>query len=180
MTEPLKPASSPNGMFSEPPREKNFPTTAVAIAAVAVVILVAVLVMLGRRDGRAMNPNVEQPLAPYASSLAISDVQMSESTSLSGGKSTYIDGKIANHGNSTVTGVTVQALFANDTSMPPQIQTVALNLIRTREPYVDTQPVSAAPIAPGGQADFRLIFENVQDNWNQKQPELHIVQVGTR
>jgi hypothetical protein len=64
--------------------------------------------------------------------------------------------------------------------MPPQIQTVALNLIRTREPYVDTQPVSAAPIAPGGQADFRLIFENVQDNWNQKQPELHIVQVGTR
>ncbi len=180
MNQPAAPNSSSPGMFTEPPKERTFPTTAVAIAAVAVVILIALLVLMGRRNGRAMNPDVMQPLAAYASNLALTDIQMSESTSLSGGKSTYIDGKIANHGSSTVTGVTVQVLFANDNAMPPQIQTVPLNLIRTREPYVDTEPVSVAPIPPGGQADFRLIFENVGDNWNGQQPEIHIVQVTTK
>jgi hypothetical protein len=105
---------------------------------------------------------------------------MSESTSLSGGKSTYIDGHIANKGDKTVTGITVQVLFANDTGMPPQIETVPLNLIRTREPYVDTQPISAAPLAPGGEADFRLIFENIQESWNQQTPAMRAVQVSTR
>ena len=167
-------------MFAEPPRERSFPTTAVTIAAVAVAILVAALLLMGRRDGRALNPNVEQPLAAYAPSLALSNLQMSESTSLSGGKSTYIDGHIANHGGSTVTGITVQVLFANDSAMPPQMQTVPLSLIRAREPYVDTQPVSVAPLVPGGQADFRLIFENIGDNWNGQQPAIHLVQVTTR
>ena len=55
-----------------------------------------------------------------------------------------------------------------------------LSLIRTREPYVDTEPVSAAPIAPGGEADFRLIFENIGDNWNQQLPVMHAVQVSTK
>ena len=97
-------------MFNEPPRERSFPTTAVGIASVAVVILVLVLVMLGHRHGSSSAAN-----AAYGPNLAISNIQMSESTSLSGGKSTYIDGHIANHGPATVTGVTVQVLFANDT-----------------------------------------------------------------
>jgi hypothetical protein len=45
---------------------------------------------------------------------------------------------------------------------------------------VDTQPLSAAPLAPGAGADFRLIFEGVGDNWNQKAPTLEIVQVSTK
>lgn len=180
MNQPATPTPPSSGMFSEPPKERAFPTTAVAIAVVALIILVAALALVGRNHKPAINPNVEQPLAAYAPSLAISNIQMSESTSLSGGKSTYIDGHIANNGSSTVTGITVQVLFANDTGMPPQIQTVPMYLIRTRQPYVDTEPVSAAPLAPGGQADFRLIFENVGENWNNQQPAIHIVQVETR
>ncbi|AEU38874.1 DUF2393 family protein [Granulicella mallensis] len=164
-----------SGMFNEPPRERSFPTTAVGIASVAVVILVLVLVMLGHRHGSSSAAN-----AAYGPNLAISNIQMSESTSISGGKSTYIDGHIANHGPSTVTGVTVQVLFANDTGMPPQTETVPLSLIRTREPYIDTEPVSAAPLAPGAEADFRLIFEGINDNWNQQKPEIHATQVSTR
>ena len=174
-----KPTTQPSGMFSEPPRERSFPTTAVAIAAVAVVILVFVLVLLDHRH-TAPAPNTVQPLAAYASSLVVSNIQMSESTSISGGKSTYIDGHIANHGSSTVTGITVQVLFANDTGLPPQIETVPLSLIRTREPYVDTQPVSAAPLAPGAEADFRLIFEGINENWNQQTPQIHVTQTLTR
>jgi hypothetical protein len=170
-----KPTTQSSGMFTEPPRERSFPTTAVAIAAVAVVILVLVMVMLGHHHGSTSASN-----AAYSANLAIGDIQMSESTSISGGKSTYIDGHIANHGPSTVTGVTVQVLFANDTGMPPQTETVPLSLIRTRQPYIDTEPVSAAPLAPGGEADFRLIFEGINDNWNQQKPEIHAVQISTR
>jgi len=168
------------GMFAEPAAERSFPTTAVAIAGAAIAILVAVLLLLGHRGAGAPAPNVLQPLASYAPNLAITNVQMSESTSLSGGKSTYIDGHIANHGSAIVSGVTMQVLFANDEAMPPQMETVPLTLIRMRQPYIDTEPVSAAPLAPGAEADFRLIFEDVNQNWNQQTPAIHVTQVATR
>ena len=42
------------------------------------------------------------------------------------------------------------------------------------------QSTAPAPLAPGAGADFRLIFEGVGDNWNQKAPTLEIVQVSTK
>jgi len=65
-------------------------------------------------------------------------------------------------------------------ALPPQIETLPLALIRTHEPYVDTQLVSAAPIAPGDDREFRLIFEDINSNWNQQLPEIHVVHVTTR
>ena len=53
-------------------------------------------------------------------------------------------------------------------SFRPQVETVPLTLIRTHEPYVDTEPVSAAPIKAGEVREFRLIFENIGANWNQQ------------
>jgi len=174
-------SESPNGsqnlMFTDPAPARSFPTTAVAIAAVAVLILVAALVLLERRGPAAPSPHTLQPVAAYASNLPVSNLQMSESSSMSGGKQTYIEGHIANHGSQTVTGITVQVVFANDTRMAPQIETGPLNLIYMRQPYVDTRPVTASPMAPGAEADFRLIFDDVSDNWNQQLPEIRIVQV---
>jgi hypothetical protein len=166
-------------MFTEPTPPRSFPTTAVAIAAVAVVVLVVVLVLMGRKPA-GPPPNTLQPAAAYADNLEVTNVEMSEASSVSGGKSTYIDGHIANRGTATVTGVTVQVLFGNDVALPPQIETVPLRLIRTREPYVDTEPMSAAPLAPGGEADFRMIFESVPDNWNLQTPGMRAIQVTTR
>jgi hypothetical protein len=171
-----KPAST---MFAEPPVEKSFPTTAVGIAAAVVVVLAVVLVLLGRGHSSAA-PNTVQPQADYARYLILGDVAMSEASNGTGGKLTYIDGHIANHGPATVTGVTVQVVFANDAAMPPQVETLPMTLIRMREPYIDTEPVSAAPLAPAGEADFRLIFENVGDTWNQQVPEIRVIQVETR
>jgi hypothetical protein len=167
-------------MFSEPPKDKSFPTTAVAIAAVAVVILVVVLVVLGRKPSSGPAANVEQTVSSYGDNLRVSNVQQSQSESLSGGKSTYIDGHVDNVGDKTITGIQVQVFFANDAGTAPTIDTVPMMLIRAREPYVDVQPVSAAPIAPGSGADFRLIFENVPDNWNTQPPVMHAVQVSTK
>jgi len=179
--QPLDPDAQPSSpLFTDPAPARSFPTTAVAIAAVAVLILVAALVLLERRGPAAPSPHTLQPVASYASNLPVSNLQLSESTSMSGGKQTYLEGHIANHGPNTVTGVTVQVIFANDTHMAPQIETGPLNLIYMRQPYVDTRAVSASPLAPGTEADFRLIFDDVSDNWNQQLPQIRIAQVETR
>ena len=53
-------------------------------------------------------------------------------------------------------------------------------LIRTREPYVDIEPVNAAPLAPGASQDFRLIFEDISPMWNQQLPQIKVLNVGTK
>ena len=163
---------------SKPPEGGGIPVMAWGVAGLAVLVVIVVLVLAGRHKATA--PSTIQPLAAYAGSLPLSQLAMSESTSLSGGKSTFIDGHIKNTGNQTVTGITVQVLFRNNEAMPPQIETLPLSLIRTREPYVDTQPVSAAPLKPGDERDFRLIFESLPANWNMQMPEIHIIQVDTK
>ena len=147
-------------------------------AGVVVLVALAVLLLVGRKP--AGTGNTIQPSAAYAEKLPLTQLAMSESTSLSGGKSTFIDGHIQNTGSSIVTGVTVQVLFRNDEAMPPQVQTVPLTLIRTHEPYVDTQMVGSAPLKPGDDREFRLIFETIPGNWNIQMPELHIVEAKTR
>ncbi len=163
---------------SKPPQGGGVPVMAWAVAGLAVLVVVVVLVITGRH--KTVVPNTLQPLAPYAASLQLSQLAMSESTSLSGGKSTYVDGHIQNTGGQTVTGITVQVIFRNDEAMPPQIETLPLALIRTREPYVDTQPVTVAPLKPGEERDFRLIFEAIAANWNGQMPEIRIILVETR
>ncbi|HEY2038223.1 MAG TPA: DUF2393 family protein [Edaphobacter sp.] len=151
------------------------PLSAWLIAGAVVLAVVAVLVLAGHR--KAPTVNGVQPADPYAVSLPLSGLQMSESTSLSGGKSTFIDGRIRNAGSSTVTGVTIQVLFQNEEQMPPQVETLPLSLIRTREPYVDTQPVSADPLKPGDEKEFRMIFESIPTNWNMQMPEVRVIRV---
>ena len=166
-------------MFSTKPVESGgIPAVAWGVAGLVVLVALVALLLMGRH--KSTLPTTVQPLADYAASLPLSQLAMSESTSLSGGKSTYIDGHIQNTGNRTVTGVTVQAIFRNDEAMPPQIYTQPLSLIRTREPYVDTQPVSAAPLKPGDAQDFRLIFEAIPANWNMQLPEIRVIGVETK
>lgn len=171
-----------SGLFQEPAAEpRSFPTAAVSIAVGVVLVLLAALLLVGKRHGAgAGSPDTLRPAAAYASELKLTGLAMSESTSLSGGKSTFIDGHVTNAGSSTVTGITLQVLFASDAGGAPQLETVPMNLVRTRQPYLDTEPVSAAPIAPGASADFRLIFEGIRPEWNQQTPEIHVVEVQIR
>ena len=119
-------------------------------------------------------------LAPpdaYAASLVLSNIKMSESANLSGGKLTYLDGEIANHGTRTVSGITVQVAFRSAPTAIVQKETMPLNLIRMTDPYIDTQPVSAAPLKPGESRSFRLIFEHVAADWDGQYPEVRVIQV---
>jgi hypothetical protein len=163
---------------SKPPEGGGIPAMAWGVAGLVVLVVVAVLVVMGRH--KSVAPSTVQPLAPYAANLPISQLAMSESSSLSGGKSTFVDGHIRNTGNQTVSGITVQAIFRNDEAMPPKIDTLPLSLIRTREPYIDTQSVSSNPLKPGDERDFRLIFESIPQNWNTQIPEIRIIRVDTK
>ena len=120
------------------------------------------------------------PLDPYAASLTVSGLVMSESGNLAGSKVTYIDGHIANHGSRTVTAVTVQVLFRDFAHEVAQNESKSLKLIRVREPYIDVEPVSAAPLKPGDEHEFRLIFDRVSANWDGAYPELRILHVETK
>jgi hypothetical protein len=155
------------------------PIAAWGVAGLVVLAVILGLVFATRHKSQAP-PNTIQPLAAYAAELPLSQLAMSESTSLSGGKSTFIDGHIQNSGPQTVSSVTVQVIFRNDEAMPPQVETLPLSVIRVREPYVDIQPISAAPLKPGEERDFRLIFESIPGNWNTQMPEIHIISVDTK
>jgi hypothetical protein len=148
-----------------------------AIAGVAIAIGLGLLIAFGgHRSLAPVGPGMAAA-DPYASNLAITDLKMSEASNFAGGKVTYLDGKIANQGDRTLTGITVQVAFRSDLKEIAQKETLPLSLIRTREPYVDTQPVSASPLKPGELREFRLIFDSVAPDWNQQYPEVRVIQV---
>lgn len=173
-------ADEPAMFGTKPPSGGGVPVTAWVAAAVVVLIVVLGLIFAGRRKGGVTPANSVQPLAAYAANLPLSQLAMSESTSLAGGKSTFVDGHIKNTGNATVTGITVQVLFGDAEGTAPQINTMPLTLIRTRQPYIDTEPVSASPLKPGDEREFRLIFESIPENWNMEMPEVRVVGVETK
>lgn len=164
---------------NRPPR-REFPLAAILISGAVVLVLLAAVLFFTRGHAHPVGANQPQPLDPYAANLPLSNVAMSESESLSGGKSTFLDGHIRNTGSQTVTGAVAQVFFRNDEGMPPAIETLPITLVRTREPYVDTELISAEPLKPGDEHDFRLIFETLPPNWNTQLPEVRIVRVTTR
>jgi hypothetical protein len=42
------------------------------------------------------------------------------------------------------------------------------------------EPVSAAPLEPGGEHDFRLIFDAVTPDWDGAYPELRVIHVDAK
>jgi Protein of unknown function (DUF2393) len=152
------------------------------IVAGGVVLLGLVLVLFsGHRDrAREQADNAVQGPDPYAAKLSIGNLKMSEAENFAGGKVTYVDGEITNNGEKTVAGVQVTVTFKNDVGQPPQTVSMPLSLIRTREPYVDIEPVSAEPLKPGDMHEFRLIFDHISAVWNQQYPTIAPVRVQTR
>jgi hypothetical protein len=167
-------AANPNdALFHEPPSERSFPTTAVAIAVVAVLILAATVIMIGRRHGATYGN------AAYADKITISDAEVSAASNMAGGTTTYVDGKLTNHGDRTVTGATIQATFATSDGSAAQVESDLAKAIRTKDP-LDLEPMDQQPIPPGATADFRLIFEDVKPAWNQQLPTLRVVGATTK
>lgn len=161
------------------PAERNWLPLAIA-AGIVVVIVGALILFLGHGKNTSQVTPISAQADPYAANLPITNLAMSESSNLAGGKVTYLDGQIANKGDRTVSGITVQVLFRNYAHEVAQNETLPLMLIRTRDPYVDLEPVSAAALKPGGQREFRLIFDTVADSWDGAYPEIRLIHVDTK
>ena len=144
----------------------------------AVIVILAAVLGHGKRSQGALPVNT--PLDTYAASLPISNLAMSESSNLAGGKVTYVDGHIANKGDRTVTGITAQILFRDVAHEVTQNESQALRIIRTRDPYIDVETVSAAPLKPGDERDFRLIFDAISPDWDGAYPEIRIIHVDSK
>jgi hypothetical protein len=147
-------------------------------AAMVIAVMVAAFVITAK--SKPADVPVGAPLDPYAAHLAITNVNMSEATNTVGGKLTYIEGHMANQGSATVTGVSMQVVFKNYAGKVAQNQTIPVSVIGMREPYVDIVPLSKSPLAPGGEHDFRLIFDSVSPDWAGALPELRVVGVQTK
>ena len=156
-----------------------------AAAGLVILLLAGGLLLFGRSDATGkpgISPGgagLAQPAA-YAGSLPISGLQMSDSSNLSGGKETYLDGTIQNTGSRVVRAVTVQIGFKDVTGVLAAKETLPLTLVRFREPYVDTEPVSAEPIGPGESRSFRLIFDAAPQSWDGAYPEVRVISVSVR
>ncbi len=152
----------------------------VIAAAIALAVASCLFLFLGRGKTAPPVTPISAPVDSYAPNLPITNLSMSESSNLAGGKVTYLDGHIANRGNRTVNAISVQVLFRNYAHEVAQNETQPLMLIRTRDPYIDVEPVSAAPLKPGDGQNFRLIFDTVADSWDGAYPEIRIIHVDSR
>jgi len=165
-----------NLTLHEEKQERNWLPLAIAAGVVVVVAAVVILSLQHGRKGPVVTPISATPDA-YAASLPVSELVMSESGNLAGSKITYVDGVITNTGGRTVGGITVQVLFRNYAKEVTQNETQHMLWIRTRDPYVDTEPVSAAPLGPQQNHQFRLIFDGVKPDWDGAYPEIRVLQV---
>jgi len=160
-------------------RERNWVPLGIALALVLVVV-VGGFALRGRPKPPETATPINAAADPYAANLPLSGLAMSESSNLAGGKVTYIDGHIINNGDRTVTGVTVQVLFRNGANEVAQNQTMPLTVIRMRDPYVDTAPLSLVPLQSHAQKDFRLIFDSVSSDWAGTLPEIRVLHVDLK
>ncbi len=178
---PMEPEAAATEATSQSPsgRERNWAPLAIAVT---VVLALAVLgLLLSGHNGRAPGSGAESATPdPYAANLPVTNLAMSESSNLAGGKVTYLDGHIANTGDRTVNEVVLLVTFRDFANKVAQSQKLPLTLIRMREPYIDTVMVSAAPLKPGAQQDFRLNFDTVSPDWAGALPEVRILHVGTK
>lgn len=117
---------------------------------------------------------------PYAKNVVLGNMQVSQASNFAGDHLIYVDGTIENHGNRSITSMTLQASFPDETGDAPQILQAPVTLIRSRDPYVETQSISVAPLVAGQNKDFRLVFDNVSAMWNHQAPSLQIVDITTR
>ena len=117
---------------------------------------------------------------PYAARIQISNIKMSSAENLAGGAVTYIEGTVTNSGDKTLIDARVEATFRDEMNQVAQKEGAGLHIVKNNGVYDDAVQLSAAPLAPGQSAQFRLAFEHISSQWNQSSPEIRVLRVATR
>jgi hypothetical protein len=171
--------SSPDILGEPRPAQekKDFPWP-IAIGAGIVLVVIGVAAALMYKP--APQPGTGRPTPPYAANLQLRDIKMATANNFMGGSVTYLEGSIANTGNQTVTGVTVEATFQNSMNQVVQQEYLPVMVTQERPGYSDNVDLSHAPLAPGKSSPIRITLEHVSSDWNGAYPAVRIVDVKTQ
>lgn len=150
--------------------ERNYVPIIIGLA--LVIVIVAAAAFIGRNRGP-----VATAVDPYASNLQASDMKLSQAANFVGSRVTYLDFKLTNAGNKTVTGGRVEATFHNTLNEVVQKETLPLRVLVPNQlaGYPDLVDLSMAPLAPGASRTIRVTLEHVSSDWNQSAPDLRFV-----
>jgi len=163
-----KPAETP---FSPTvPPDSPGPWRAIVAGVAVLVIVLGLLVWLGGgKRSNAPAPN------PYADKLQISGVKMAAAQNFVGGTVTYVEGRITNTGDKTVSGAVAEVIFRNSLGEVVQKEQIPIRVLVFQGPDRDILDLRSAPLKPGASADFRLTIEgSISADWNQGYPEVRI------
>jgi hypothetical protein len=165
------------GLLGPSPTLEEYDTSkrTILIAIAAVVVIAGIVALLLRES-----PRAQSGPSPYAPYVKLSDLKLNQAQNFAGFTVTYVDGTVANLGNQTVTHASIRATFRDAYGQIAQIEEVPLKVLETGGPYPDTADLSAAPLGPGQNKPFRLIFERISQQWNMGYPELQVADVSSK
>jgi hypothetical protein len=155
--------------------ERDNSRVIIAIAVTVVIGLMLVVAFLLREP-----PKQVKQLSPYIANLKLSDSKMSAAENFIGATVSYIDGKITNTGDKTVTHVIVQVNFEDSMGQVAQREDLPLRVIRSNGAYDEPVDLSAAPLAPGQSATYRLTFDSISSQWNHQYPDISITDLTVK
>jgi hypothetical protein len=157
---------------TEEPKSNLLP---ILLGVALVVVVVGLGAFLLRTDSKIANPP-----HPYAANLKLSDMKMSAAENFIGSTVTYLDGKVTNAGDKTVSHAVVHVTFKDSLGQVAQAEDVPLHVLQTTGSYADAVDLSISPLAPGQSRQFRLTFEHVTADWNHEYPELRVTDVSLK
>lgn len=133
----------------------------IAIAVVAV----AGYFYLNSANTRTAEPVLTEEGKAYTRNLKLSDVTMKATDSYVGQRIIEIEGKIANAGDRALESVEIHCIFYD---------AYGQLVLRKRVPIVSQR---MGGLKPGETKSFRLPFDEISPNWNEKMPQLVIASV---
>ena len=157
------PAQPPALKNKEP---KEFPV-ALAAGAAFLAIALGVMAFIATRPGPPPPPPPSQEAYDYLGKLTISDIQLSAAENMLGHEMVYVDAKVQNNGDKTVTTLWLRLYFYDYSSKL---------LLREEQDVIQaTSPPSSPPLAPGETRDFQLRFDTLPPTWNKQPPQFQLV-----
>ncbi|MGO9211008.1 MAG: hypothetical protein ACLPXM_05805 [Terriglobales bacterium] len=167
-----KPPQTP--FFPAMSEDSPGPWRPIVAGVVAVAIMLGLLVWLG--GGKRSNSPAPNP---YVDKLQVSQVKMAAAQNFVGGTVTYVEGRITNTGDKTVSGAVAEVLFRNSLGEVVQKEQIPIRVLVFQGPDRDILDLRGAPLKPGASADFRLTIEgSISADWNQGFPEVRIASVS--
>jgi hypothetical protein len=158
---------------SQSTEKRNWISIAGAFLFVAVMIAVILFFPGGRQKRLNVTP-------AYAANLKLTNIHMVTSENFIGSSVTYVEGSVANAGDKAVISATIEVVFKNSLNEVVQTEDVPLQVVRPGTPYRDFANLSAAPLEPSQNKEFRLTFEHISADWNQQYPALAVIDLTTK